>query len=214
MDRLPDPIPRHTVRFCVAVRNKASGFYSNHHVGSDWFKVIGENASSRKACSSMFTGYQRNNRTTMARNAFRSSDAFANRADVVANHSNDACRINKRRLRMMAVDQLQQRTFQLFFTAIDDVELLHVGGKTIAVQLRATRLRTANVPGVRRAARRAVDEVQGVGDGVEDDARAAEDARPLAHRPGEALLFAGHRERLRAFLVDLRFAGLEDVDHG
>ncbi len=35
---LPNPIPRHTVRFCLAVGNRASGFYSNHHPGgSDWF---------------------------------------------------------------------------------------------------------------------------------------------------------------------------------
>ncbi|MEN9576434.1 MAG: hypothetical protein RL514_4289 [Verrucomicrobiota bacterium] len=34
---LPNPIPRHTVRFCVAVRNKNSGFYANHHPGGcDW----------------------------------------------------------------------------------------------------------------------------------------------------------------------------------
>jgi hypothetical protein len=31
--RLPDPIPRHVVRACVAVRNKANGFYANHHLG-------------------------------------------------------------------------------------------------------------------------------------------------------------------------------------
>lgn len=37
-DALPSPIPRHTVRFCLAVGNRASGFYSNHHPGgSDWF---------------------------------------------------------------------------------------------------------------------------------------------------------------------------------
>jgi hypothetical protein len=37
-DRLPNPIPRHTVRGCVAVGNKASGFYANHHPGGgDWF---------------------------------------------------------------------------------------------------------------------------------------------------------------------------------
>ena len=36
-ERLPDSIPRHMVRSCLAVRNKASGFYSNHHLGgSDW----------------------------------------------------------------------------------------------------------------------------------------------------------------------------------
>jgi hypothetical protein len=36
---LPNPIPAHTVRFCMAYRNKANGFYSNHHVttGSIWY---------------------------------------------------------------------------------------------------------------------------------------------------------------------------------
>jgi hypothetical protein len=34
----PTPAPRHVTQFCLAVRNKANGFYSNHHVGgSDWF---------------------------------------------------------------------------------------------------------------------------------------------------------------------------------
>ena len=38
VDRLPNPMPRHTVRFCLAVRNRSSGFYANHHVGGgDWF---------------------------------------------------------------------------------------------------------------------------------------------------------------------------------
>ncbi|GGB18052.1 right-handed parallel beta-helix repeat-containing protein [Puia dinghuensis] len=35
---IPDPIPQTTVQFCVAVRNKASGFYSNHHpAGGFWY---------------------------------------------------------------------------------------------------------------------------------------------------------------------------------
>jgi Protein of unknown function (DUF1565). len=34
----PSPIPRHEIKFCLAVRNRASGFYSNHHVGGcNWF---------------------------------------------------------------------------------------------------------------------------------------------------------------------------------
>jgi len=37
VENLPVPIPRHIVRFCLAVRNKASGFYANHHIGGiDW----------------------------------------------------------------------------------------------------------------------------------------------------------------------------------
>jgi hypothetical protein len=35
---LPVTIPRNTIRNCLAVMNKANGFYSNHHLeGSDWF---------------------------------------------------------------------------------------------------------------------------------------------------------------------------------
>jgi hypothetical protein len=35
--KIPDPIPSNTVRFCIAVRNKANGFYSNHHLnGNTW----------------------------------------------------------------------------------------------------------------------------------------------------------------------------------
>jgi hypothetical protein len=36
-ERLPKPIPRHSVVGCIAARNKASGFYANHHPGGvDW----------------------------------------------------------------------------------------------------------------------------------------------------------------------------------
>ena len=35
--RIPDPIPRHIIQKCLAVRNKASGFYANHQPGgADW----------------------------------------------------------------------------------------------------------------------------------------------------------------------------------
>jgi hypothetical protein len=37
-NNLPDPIPVNTIRFCLAVMNKANGFYSNHHLeGSHWY---------------------------------------------------------------------------------------------------------------------------------------------------------------------------------
>jgi len=36
--RVPDTIPKHVIQFCLAVNNKANGFYSNHHPGgSYWF---------------------------------------------------------------------------------------------------------------------------------------------------------------------------------
>jgi hypothetical protein len=34
---VPNPVPRHVTRFCLAVRNRANGFYANHHIGGlDW----------------------------------------------------------------------------------------------------------------------------------------------------------------------------------
>ncbi len=37
VEQLPRPVPRHVVRFCIAARNRASGFYANHHIGgNDW----------------------------------------------------------------------------------------------------------------------------------------------------------------------------------
>jgi Right handed beta helix region len=35
--RMPDVIPMHTVRFCLAVGNKQSGFYANHHPGGGYW---------------------------------------------------------------------------------------------------------------------------------------------------------------------------------
>ncbi|MFK7848733.1 MAG: FlgD immunoglobulin-like domain containing protein [Rhodothermales bacterium] len=47
-DRLPAIIPRHTIRFSVAVRNKANGFYANHHIGgNDWYNNTGYRNSSK-----------------------------------------------------------------------------------------------------------------------------------------------------------------------
>ncbi|HUJ11530.1 MAG TPA: pectate lyase [Verrucomicrobiae bacterium] len=34
---IPNPVPRHVTQFCVSVRNRANGFYANHHTGGlDW----------------------------------------------------------------------------------------------------------------------------------------------------------------------------------
>ena len=58
--KLPNPIPRHTVRFCLAVRNKDNGFYSNHHPGgSDWFN----NSAYRNGVDFNMLGRLADNRT-------------------------------------------------------------------------------------------------------------------------------------------------------
>ncbi|MBS1511915.1 MAG: DUF4990 domain-containing protein [Bacteroidetes bacterium] len=47
-NEIPNPVPRNTIMFCLAVRNKANGFYSNHHVGgSNWYN----NSAYRNGCN-------------------------------------------------------------------------------------------------------------------------------------------------------------------
>lgn len=59
-DRLPSTIPRHIVRFCVSVGNKASGFYANHHPGGcDWLN----NTAYRNGANFNMLGRLADNRT-------------------------------------------------------------------------------------------------------------------------------------------------------
>ncbi|WP_281336073.1 right-handed parallel beta-helix repeat-containing protein [Flavobacterium eburneipallidum] len=38
ISKLPNSIPRNTIQFCLAVGNKQSGFYANHHLnGNNWY---------------------------------------------------------------------------------------------------------------------------------------------------------------------------------
>lgn len=61
---LPDPIPTHLVKFCMSYRNKANGFYSNHHVetGINYYNntayrnAINYNMLSQKITKSAKTG--------------------------------------------------------------------------------------------------------------------------------------------------------------
>ncbi|MFN8253664.1 MAG: right-handed parallel beta-helix repeat-containing protein [Ferruginibacter sp.] len=47
-NEIPNPVPRNTIQFCLAVRNKANGFYSNHHTGgSNWYN----NSAYRNGCN-------------------------------------------------------------------------------------------------------------------------------------------------------------------
>jgi hypothetical protein len=57
---LPEVIPRHVVRYCIAVGNKNSGFYANHHPGgSDWVN----NTAYRNGANFNLLGRLRDNRT-------------------------------------------------------------------------------------------------------------------------------------------------------
>ncbi len=55
--KIPWPVPRHVVRSSVAVRNKAAGFYANHHPGGcEWFN----NTAYRNSVNFNMLGRDRN----------------------------------------------------------------------------------------------------------------------------------------------------------
>ena len=64
VSKLPNPIPSFTVRFCLAYRNKANGFYANHHVetgnyfynNSSYRNSVNYNMLSQKITKSTLTG--------------------------------------------------------------------------------------------------------------------------------------------------------------
>jgi hypothetical protein len=81
--RLPDPIPRHVVRGCVAVRNKANGFYANHHIGGVEFV---HNTAYRNRTNFNLLGRERDNRTDVPGYGHRLKNnlGFAGGAEVAS----------------------------------------------------------------------------------------------------------------------------------
>ena len=134
---------------------------------------------------------------------FSSAHLFADALQVVADDAHDAGGVDKGRLGVMPVDEFGQGLVELALAAEDHVHFLEVGGKAQAVEFRPRRQGAPDVPGVGGAADGAVHQVQGIGDGVEHHPGAAEDAGPLAHRPGQALPVAVHLEGRFALAVDL-----------
>lgn len=57
---VPRPVPRHVVRGCLAVKNRSSGFYANHHPGGgDWI----DNRAYRNGANYNMLGRLADNRT-------------------------------------------------------------------------------------------------------------------------------------------------------
>lgn len=81
-NELPKVIPRHTVRSCLAVGNKNSGFYANHHPGgSDWFN----NTSFRNGANFNMLARLADNRTDVEGygHKLRNNLSYKSHADIV-----------------------------------------------------------------------------------------------------------------------------------
>jgi hypothetical protein len=80
-DGLPSPIPRHVVRGCLAVGNRSSGFYANHHPGGgDWFN----NSAYRNGTNFNMLGRLADNRTDVDGygHKLRNNLSYKSRADL------------------------------------------------------------------------------------------------------------------------------------
>ena len=137
------------------------------------------------------------------RNVFLGTDFPADSVNIVSYQSYYTGRIDKSCFGLIFIYQLDQAIVQFFFSTLYDIHFAQVGGETEPMQLRPGRQSAANVPCIGRTADGAVDQVQGVGDGVEYHSRAAEYAGPLADGSGQALFLAGHIERPLALAVNL-----------
>lgn len=79
--RLPQPIPRHVVRFCLAAGNKNSGFYANHHPGGcDWL----QNTAFRNSTNFNMLGRLADNMTDVdgAGHVLRNNVSYRGRRDL------------------------------------------------------------------------------------------------------------------------------------
>lgn len=114
--RLPSPIPRHVVRGCLAVRNKNSGFYANHHPGGDdWI----DNRAFRNGANYNMLGRLADNRTDVDGTGHKliNNFSYGSRRDLVA--------INKAECQLSgnSFDQDQKLT-DADFVSLDESELL------------------------------------------------------------------------------------------
>ena len=119
-NRLPDPIPRHTVRFCVAVGNKASGFYANHHPGgSDWFN----NTAYRNGTDFNMLGRLADNRTDVDGYGHKLSN------NLSYNSRRDLSRINAARCALAGNSFARElKLTDQDFVSLDESELLRPRG--------------------------------------------------------------------------------------
>ncbi len=92
--RSPMPVPRNRVEFCLAVGNKSSGFYANHHTGgADWINNTAYgNANNFNMLECLLTNvdipgpnaFMRNNLGYKAKNELASLDFL--KSDLVGNY--------------------------------------------------------------------------------------------------------------------------------
>ena len=101
---------------------------------------------------------------------------LADRFDVVPDHGGDAGLIDEHGRGIVLVDDLFDRLEQPFLAAVDDIELVDVGGKAGAIGHRPGRQRVAVVPGVAFAGDRSVHQMCGIRDRLQRDLGAVESA--------------------------------------
>ena len=117
-DKIPSPVPRHAIKFCIAVHNKSNGFDSNHHLnGNDWFNnsayqnEINYNMVNRKspeADSSIWeNGYNHNLKNNLSYKPRGSDTAYIDTSQNTLSHNSFDLGINITDKDFVSLDESQ-----------------------------------------------------------------------------------------------------------
>ncbi|MDO8545276.1 MAG: DUF4990 domain-containing protein [Opitutaceae bacterium] len=114
--RLPNPIPRHVVRRSVAVRNKANGFYANHHIGGVEFI---HNTAHRNRVNFNLLGREADNRTDIpgVQHRLKNNLGFAGNTEVGQMNA-DACDVSGNYFNLSVTISVED------FLSVDEAELM------------------------------------------------------------------------------------------
>ncbi|WP_254512317.1 right-handed parallel beta-helix repeat-containing protein [Anatilimnocola floriformis] len=120
-ERVPNPLPRHVVRFCIAVGNKNSGFYANHHLGGcDWLN----NSAFRNGANFNMLGRLADNRTDIdgVGHVLRNNLSYGGRRDL-ARMNAEKCTAENNSF------TLETKLTDKNFLSLDTTELFQPRGK-------------------------------------------------------------------------------------
>ncbi|OPX77580.1 MAG: hypothetical protein A4E43_01209 [Methanosaeta sp. PtaB.Bin005] len=115
---------------------------------------------------------------------------------------------------MKPLRQITNGSCQLLLAAINDIQLRHVCGKAVLIEVRTGGGTPSDIPGIAGTADGAVHQMKGIGEGIEHYPGSGINACPLADGTSEALVAAGEGHRIIArFLGYVTLSAFKGLDH-
>ena len=134
-NKIPTHVPRHTIKSCIAVRNKSNGFDSNHHLnGNDWYNnsayqnQINYNMVNRKspeADSSIWeNGYNHVLKNNLSYKPRGSDTAYIDTAQNTLSHNSFDLGINISDKDFVSLDQSQLTASRKADGSLPDIDFM------------------------------------------------------------------------------------------